>query len=279
MNWDHDDARQWWDLAALAAEHVLNTRASPSRYLIPFHVTYNTRPRYDLFPLTAVTLVRKSKRMSEDRTEKVVFLCQADAQSAFVWRFVERPIQIELVHVNSLRSAKFNLLNVDAYLKPITQVNALSQTARAITPAERKSNEWKVAIREHCDKLLSLGFAKRAVDIPKKAIVRSFFVGRNVDGSLNARLVANGGLTIEGQSLDQYLPTLSERMIFINFLCMHVHKGAIPWSGDISGAYYATSGNGHIHLPGNWPAGIGGFQPNEIVELCCAIPGDRLSSG
>lgn len=56
-------------------------------------------------------------------------------------------------------------------------------------------------------------------------------------------------------------------------------QGFSPWSGDISGAYYATKGEGFIRLPHNWPAGEGGFQPSEIVELLCAIPGDRLSSG
>lgn len=60
---------------------------------------------------------------------------------------------------------------------------------------------------------------------------------------------------------------------------MEVSKGNVPWSGDISGAYYATKGNGFIHLPANWPRGVGGYEPNEIVELLCAIPGDRLSSG
>lgn len=162
---------------------MLNTRASPSRYLIPFHVTHNCRPRYDLFPLSAVSLVRNSKRMKEDRVEKVVFLCQTDAQTALVWRFVERPIQIESVHVNSLRSKKFNSLNIDCYLKPIVSVNALSQSARPITPAERRTKEWSEAILSHCEKLLSLNFATKATNVPDKAIVRSFFVGRNVDGA------------------------------------------------------------------------------------------------
>lgn len=182
-NWDHEDADRWWEMAAYAAEHVLNTRASPSRLLIPFHVCHNTRPRYDLFPLSAVTWVRGSKRMRVERTEPVVFLCQADATSAFVWRFVERPNEIASVHVSSLRSSKFNLLNIDAYLRPVVSINALSQSARPVTPAEKRTQEWKEAIVTHCNKLLSLNFAKKATKRPEKPVVRSFFVGRNMDGA------------------------------------------------------------------------------------------------
>lgn len=54
-NWDHEQAEGWWEMAAFAAEHTLNTRASPSRLLIPFHVAFGARPRYDLMPLSAVT--------------------------------------------------------------------------------------------------------------------------------------------------------------------------------------------------------------------------------
>lgn len=274
-NWDHDDARGWWDLAALAAEHILNTRASPSRYLIPFQVAHNTRPRYDLFPLSVVSLIRKSKRMQDERTEEVVFLCQTDAQSALVWRFIERPIQIESVHISSIRSKKFNYYNIDGYLRPITPLLALSQTARAITPRERRTMEWREAIKAHADKLVKLRFATALSSEAPPDVVRSFFVGRNIDGKLNARLVANGGLAIEGQMLDQYLPTISERFAFLCLLAQRLSEGFIAWSGDISGAYYATKGKGFIKLPHDWPVGIGGFHPNEIVELLCAIPGDR----
>lgn len=57
-----------------------------------------------------------------------------------------------------------------------------------------------MAILEHANKLISLNFAKKATgDVPTDA-VRSFFVGRNMDGDLNARLVANGGLSADMQS-------------------------------------------------------------------------------
>lgn len=127
--------------------------------------------------------------------------------------------------------------------------------------------------------MISLGFAKKPTTHPPEKVVRSFFVGRNVDGVLNARLVANGGLSLDGQVLDQYLPALFERFSFLSLLAIHLGRGFTPWSGDISGAYYATKGRGFIQLPHDWPQGEGGFRPNEIVELECAIPGDRLSSG
>lgn len=58
-----------------------------------------------------------------------------------------------------------------------------------------------------------------------------------------------------------------------------IAEGYVPWSGDISGAYYATKGEGYIRLPHDWPSGVGGFTRNEVVSLNCAIPGDKLSSG
>lgn len=278
-NWDHNKADKWWDVSCYAAEHFLNTRASPSRLLIPFHVCHNTRPRYDLFPLSVVTWVKDHKLLKEDRTELVVFLCQVDVQTAKVWRFDKCAKEVKDVHISSLRSNKFNLSNIDAYLKPLPSLNALSKTARPVLPHEKRTKEWTDAILLHADKLVNLGFAKQPTNKPPQDVVRSFFVGRNMDGVLNARLVANGGLSIDGQVLDQYLPSLSERFSFLCLLSQKVAANYVPWSGDISGAYYSTKGEGFIRLPTNWPDGVGGFKPNQIVELCCAIPGDRLSSG
>lgn len=278
-NWDHENPSDAWEMTAYAAEHVLNTRASPSRLLIPFHVCFGVRPRYDLFPLSVVSYIHDSKLNRDGRTEPVIFLCQSDAQSAFVWRFANKPIEIANVHINSLRSSKFNLNNIDAFLKPLASVNALSLSARPIKPAEKKTQEWRDAIVAHANKLVGLNFAAKPTESIPENVVRSFFVGRNVDGALNARLVANGGLSLEGQVLDQYLPSLSERFAFLTLLARSLTDGFIAWSGDISGAYYATKGEGFIRLPTDWPSGIGGFYPNEVVQLRCAIPGDRLSSG
>lgn len=196
-----------------------------------------------------------------------------------VWRFVKRPIEIAHVHISSLRNCKFNINSIEAYLKPIQEVNALSRVARPILSHERKTPEWSQAIEEHAHKLIALKFAMLCSDTPPSNPTKSFFVGRNIDGKLNARLVANGGLTIEGQTLDQYLPSISERFSFLSVITAHLKKGFVPWSGDISGAYYATAGNGFIQLPHNWPRGVGGFSPLQTVQLLCAIPGDRLSSG
>lgn len=138
-NWDLENPEQCWEMCAYAAEHVLNTRASPSRYLIPFHVCHAARPRYDLFPLSVVTLVRDSKLLRPERTEQVVFLCQHDAQTCLVWRFVERRSEIALVHISSIRSAKFNSNNIDSFLKPIVGLNALSRSARPIRPHEKRT--------------------------------------------------------------------------------------------------------------------------------------------
>lgn len=208
-----------------------------------------------------------------------MFLCQRDAQTAIVWRCFRKAAVLEGVHVNSIRANKVNLNAIESFLKPPPQLNALSVTARAILPHERKTSEWRDAIREHAEKLITLNFARKAdKDAPERP-VRSFFVGRNMDGELKARLVANGGLSADNQSLDQYLPTVAERFTFLTLLSQMIHIGYIPWSGDISGAYYSTKGEGFIQLPHDWPSGVGGFDRLEVVSLNCAIPGDRLSSG
>lgn len=230
-------------------------------------------------PLQVVSVVRKAKLLTKERTEQVLFLCQADAQSAVVWRFAKRAVEFETVHISAIRANKVNLFAIEAFLKPVLDLNALSLTARPILPHERKTHAWTTAIKTHAEKLMSLKFAEKAVTNPPDDAVRSFFVGRNVDGNLTARLVANGGLSLDGQTLDQYLPTTSERFSFLTLFTHAVHNGAVPWSGDISGAYYATKGSGYIRLPHDWPRGVGGFNPHEIVSLLCAIPGDRLSSG
>lgn len=152
-------------------------------------------------------------------------------------------------------------------------------SARPILPHEKRTKEWKDAIQTHAKKLIDLQFATKAQADAPVSPVRSFFVGRNVDGSLNARLVANGGLSIDGQALDQYLPTTAERFVFLTLFTTSIAAGSVPWSGDISGAYYATKGSGFIRLPHDWPRGTGGFIPNEVVSLSCAIPGDKHSSG
>lgn len=199
-NWDYERVEQCWDILCYCTEHVLNTRASVKRHLIPFHVVHGVRPRYDLTPLQVVSVVRGSKRLTEDRTEPVIFLCQRDAQTAIVWRFFRKAVSFEGVHVNSLRANKLSLQSIESSLKAVPQLNALSVTARNILPHERKTEAWRTAILEHANKLISLNFAKKATgDVPSDA-VRSFFVGRNMDGDLNARLVANGGLSADMQS-------------------------------------------------------------------------------
>lgn len=278
-NWDYERADDCWDVLCYCTEHVLNTRASVSRHLIPFHVVHGVRPRYDLTPLQVVTVVRGSKRLTEERTEPVIFLCQRDAQTAIVWRFMRKRVSFEGVHINAIRANKLNLDAIEAFLKPPPQLNALSVVARTITPQERRTEAWRDAIREHANKLVSLNFAKKSPLNGPQDAVRSFFVGRNMDGALNARLVANGGLSADEQTLDQYLPSTSERFAFLSLFARMMKDGYVPWSGDISGAYYATKGEGFIRLPHDWPSGIGGFMKNEIVSLNCAIPGDKLSSG
>lgn len=75
------------------------------------------------------------------------------------------------------------------------------------------------------------------------------------------------------------MPTIAERFTFLSLYARKISEKHVPWSGDISGAYYATKGEGYIRLPHDWPKGIGNFDPHEIVSLNCAIPGDKFSSG
>lgn len=107
-NWDYDRANQCWDVLCYCTEHILNTRASTTRHLIPFHIVHGVRPRYDLMPLQVVSVVRRSKRLTDERTEPAIFLCQSDAQTATVWRFAKKPVEFESVHISAIRANKVN---------------------------------------------------------------------------------------------------------------------------------------------------------------------------
>lgn len=274
--WDYEKAEMCWDLVAYAAEHILNTRASPTLGCIPFHVTYNVRPRYDLMPLTGVHVVLKGKLMTPERVESAIFLGQATPETCYVWKYTTAPAVVSRVHVSSIRASKFTPEAFFAQFKEAPQLGALSTSARPIRPSEKKTREWREAIVAHCVKLLDVNFARTSHE--SKA-VRSFFVGRVVDGKISARLVSNGCLDIDGLTLNQYLPVISERFLVLTDIVNALAQGRKVFSGDISGAYYSTKGTGSITLPHDWPPGFGGFHPNQVVDLNCAIPGDSNSSG
>lgn len=103
-------------------------------------------------------------------------------------------------------------------------------------------------------------------------------VGRIVDDLPKARLVSNGALHSD-EPLNSYLPLISERFMFMTRMCFLRSDGWTVCSGDVSGAYYCTPGEGFIRLPDEWPLSAEPFKPGEIVRLKCAIPGDSLSSG
>lgn len=95
---------------------------------------------------------------------------------------MRKPVSFEGVHVSSIRVNKLNLNAMESFLVPPLQLNALSIVARTVTPQEKKTEAWRTAILEHAKKLISLNFARKATsDAPHNA-VRSFFVGRNMDG-------------------------------------------------------------------------------------------------
>lgn len=114
-NWDYDRSDQCWDVLCFCAEHILNTRASSTRHLIPFHIVHGVRPRYDVMPLQVVSVIRGSKLLTNDRTEQALFLVQVDAQTAIVWRFARKPVEFERVHISAIRANKVNLFAVEAF--------------------------------------------------------------------------------------------------------------------------------------------------------------------
>lgn len=56
------------------AQYMLNIRASPSRRVIPWHISYRARPRLDLHVFTPARLVNTSKILiDEDKSEVVLY--------------------------------------------------------------------------------------------------------------------------------------------------------------------------------------------------------------
>lgn len=160
----------------------------------------------------------------------------------------------------------------------VLELGALSQSTRKLEGFDKRSPEWREAIKEHAERLVNYGAFVKFDGSTDGKPGSSFFTGRMVDGLPKARLVANGALHSD-TPVDSYLPLIHERYLFVTEAARRARNGHKLYGGDISGAYYNTPGEGSLYLPHNWPAGVGGFAPKEKVTLKCAIPGDTLSSG
>lgn len=259
------------------AQFLLNIRASPRRKLIPWHVSYRTRPRLDLHVFTPVRLVRTSRILiDESKCDVVLYLGQLDPQTGIFCH--PGSLKIQTAHISKFRSAKIPVSNFIALFERPLTLGALSTTTRKLIDFDRRSPEWKQAVLEHAERLVSYNAFTKVPDQPTTRPGNSFFTGRIVDGAPKARLVANGALHSD-DPVDSYLPLAHERFLFLARAAQRLRDGYSLYGGDISGAYYNTPGEGFLRLPKNWPIGCGGFNPSEIVALNCAIPGDTLSSG
>lgn len=105
-------------------------------------------------------------------------------------------------------------------------------------------------------------FSKLQGQAPVKP-ANSFFVGRKLDDKYTARLVSNGALQAHPNLIDSYLPSEAEHLLYFNTMAEHEidFPNGYYFTGDLSGAYYTTRGEGYLRLPHDWPAGVGGFSP------------------
>lgn len=183
---------------------MLNIRASPRRKLIPWHVSFRTRPRLDLHVFSPVRIVTSSKILiDEPKTEVVLYLGQADPQTGIYCH--AGSLKIKMAHISKFRTAKVSVQNfLMLYNEPLT-LGALSSTTRKLEAFDRRTPEWTEAIRDHAERLIGYNaFSKFTGDDDTNA-GHSFFTGRIVDNKPKARLVANGALHSE-TPVDSYLP-------------------------------------------------------------------------
>lgn len=265
-----------WDISCYIAAFTLNTRFYSPSSSIPWRNLFSDRPRMDILPITYVSIVVNTK-VSLEKTKRAIYLGQTSPLEACVFDGKE----ITKVHPATIRCPA---IDVEEYVDIMTSgeivLGRLSTSARGLVKGERRSEEFKNAVLQHANKLITKNiFHKISAqdDVPSVA-TRSFFVGRKVDDELTARLVSNGALTSD-EPLSSYLPSIGERFLFLKLLTIARKQGATVFAGDVSAAYYSTRGSGFISLPAEWPPQLGGFDPNETVRITCAIPGDSLSSG
>lgn len=92
------------------AQFMLNVRASPSRRAIPWHVSFQSRPRFDLHVFTPVRLVSTTRiTIDEDKSEVVLYLGQSDPQTGLFCR--AGSIKVRRAHISKFRSAKISVPN------------------------------------------------------------------------------------------------------------------------------------------------------------------------
>lgn len=215
-------------------------------------------------------------QVDEDKSEVVLYLGQTDPQTGIFCR--PGSLKIHRAHISKFRSAKISVENfIGLYDEELT-LGALSSSTRKLVQFDRRTPEWVQAVRDHAERLISYQAFSKFEGRPPSKPGHSFFTGRVVDNVPKARLVANGALHYD-QPIDSYLPLSYERFTFLSLAARRLKEGYKLYGGDISGAYYNTPGEGFLYLPHNWPEGVGGFGPRELVRLNCAIPGDTLSSG
>lgn len=249
-------------VTTVAAEYFLNTRTSVENPMIPWSVIYGTKPRYDLLPLSSVSLVVSAK-IGPNKTKTAFYLAQRDPQTAAL--IVDGELQFH--DMASVRS-------------PLPSLGALSLSATKLSSS--KSPEAIEGIRKHIEKIIKYNpFEKIDKSLIPSSVPYSFFTGRDVvdiEGTKSAsmRLVVNNALTVT-EELDSSLPSVTERLLFMCLSANYHSKGWCFQSIDEKGAYYATPGSGFLRLPQNFPEGFG-FRPLEVVKLRCAMPGDKASS-
>lgn len=270
------------------AEWIHNTRVSPSIKAVPWSLTYANPYRSDLFPLQIVSVVN-STRVSASKAVPRIFLGLAGPTKAVVWApRIEKAV--EVVHPTKLRtirpSVEFLLSHYGCDEEGVAVLGSLAATSARLPPGFRVDPRWAPAVAEHANKLLSMvppPLTKLVGPLPPGVVPdRSFFTGQERDGQFRARLVVDNGSC--GSDSDVYtndLPCMLERLSLLSK--MEALRDANPaWSvgaGDVSGAYYATRAEGYLRLPKDWPPGLGGMNPSEIVKSNCAMPGSRLGSG
>lgn len=281
------------------AAWIHNTRVSPKLRAIPWCLTYSKPPRTDLFPFQIVNVINGTK-ITTSKASARIFVGLRSPTEAIVWNPRTRGI-VETVHPSQIRTIRPSIdfilshfgADEDTLLERLSslrqeyhRLGALAASSNRLPPRFRSLPEWKVAVKEHAEKLLGMAPApleKLTGPLPPGATVDvSFFTGQERDGQIKARLVVNRGeMGCDDDVVTNDLPPMHERLALLSVMeyLRTSDPRLVVRAGDVSGAYYATKAEGYLKLPNEWPTGVGGMTAGEVVRSNCAMPGSRLGSG
>lgn len=142
----YPDAEKIWHLLIISAQFYLNTVASPTYKLIPWHTLFSQRPRYDLHALRSVQVVESSKMSaSQNKTSIGLYLGQTGPASGFYWVMGNQKLSyIKKADLSAFRQTKMSL---EFFVENANNSEIrLSASSRSLLRGERSSPDFAASV-------------------------------------------------------------------------------------------------------------------------------------